>query len=194
LPATFDTEPATIPSGVPYIRPYGSYLDKWRDRLPASGRLRVGLCWACSGAHVNNRRRSLSLQYFAKILAVANVDFVSLQKEVSPEHDAILRDKGVIQLARGFQDFADTAAVVALLDLIITVDTAVAHLAGAMGKATAVLLPFAPDFRWQLERTDCPWYPTLRLFRQTAIGDWDAPLERLHHELLGITQRRGQAR
>jgi hypothetical protein len=192
LPAAFDTELATIPAGVPYIRPYGAYLDKWRGRLPANGRLRVGLCWAGSGAHVNNRRRSLSLQHFGKILAVPGVDFISLQKEVSPEHAAILRDKGVIQLAQGFQDFADTAEVVALLDLIISVDTSVAHLAGAMGKATAVLLPFAPDFRWQLDRTDCPWYPTLRLFRQPAIGDWEAPLGRLHDELISVARRRAQ--
>ena len=142
---------------------------------------------------MNDRRRSLSLQHFGKILAVANIDFVSLQKEVSPEHDAFMRENGVIELARGFQDFADTAAVIALLDLVVTVDTSVAHLAGAMGKATAPLLPFSPDFRWMLDRTDSPWYPTLRLFRQPVIGDWDAPLERLHQELADVARRRVQA-
>ncbi len=94
-----------------------------------------------------------------------------------------------MQLGQEFSDFADTAAVIAMLDLIITVDTSVAHLAGAMGKAVALLLPFSPDYRWLLDRTDSPWYPTMRLFRQTAIGDWDEPIERLRQELAEVAQR-----
>ncbi len=165
------------------------YLDKWRERLPASGRLRIGLCWAGSGAHVNDRRRSMPLEHFAKLLAVPGVDFVSLQKEVESgagRDPARARRRSVRR--KNFETFADTAAVVALLDLVITVDTSVAHLAGAMGKATALLLPFAPDFRWLLDRTDSPWYPTMRLFRQSAIGDWDGPLERLRQELVDVAQ------
>ncbi len=88
-----------------------------------------------------------------------------------------------------FDDFADTAAVVAMLDLIISVDTSVAHLAGAMAKAVGLLLPFAPDFRWMIDRTDSPWYPTMRLFRQNAPGDWGGPLARMHQELGALACR-----
>ncbi len=92
-------------------------------------------------------------------------------------------------LGREFRDFADTAAVVAMLDLVITVDTSVAHLAGAMAKAVALLVPFSPDWRWMLDRTDSPWYPTLRLFRQTAIDDWNGPVEQVHRELADLARR-----
>ena len=110
-------------------------------------------------------------------------------KEVGAAETTILSQHGVHQLGQEFADFADTAAVVAMLDLVISVDTSVAHLAGAMAKAVGVLLPFSPDFRWMLDRTDSPWYPTMRLFRQSAIGDWDGPLERLRHELSALGSR-----
>ena len=189
LPAAFETETATIPARVPYIRPYGAYVEKWRDRLPDHGRLRVGICWAGSGAHVNNRRRSMTLERFTKILSVRDVDFVCLQKEVGADELTILYEHRVVPLGREFRDFADTAAVVAMLDLIITVDTSVAHLAGAMAKAVALLVPFSPDWRWMLDRTDSPWYPTLRLFRQTAIDDWNGPVEQVHRELADLARR-----
>jgi ADP-heptose:LPS heptosyltransferase len=150
--------------------------------------LRAGICWAGGSAYENDRNRSISLDRFAAILSVPDIDFVSLQKDVSEADAAILRRHDVVQLGRHFADFADTAAAVAMLDLVIAVDTSVAHLAGAMGKAVGVLVPFAPDFRWMLERTDTPWYPTMRLFRQSAIGDWDAPLERVRHELADLAR------
>jgi ADP-heptose:LPS heptosyltransferase len=103
-----------------------------------------------------------------------------------------LREHGVVELGQNFMDFSDTAAVVAMLDLIVAVDTSVAHLAGAMGKAVALLVPFSPDWRWLRDRTDSPWYPSMRLFRQTAIGDWSGPLERLRQELAEVA--RGRAR
>ena len=185
LPTAFATELATIPANMPYIRPYEERLAKWRGRLPANGRLRVGLCWAGNSAHLNDRNRSMPLDRLATVLSVPGIDFFSVQKEVSEAQAAILDDNGVVQLGQEFSDFADTAAVVAMLDLIIAVDTSVAHLAGAMGKAVALLVPFSPDFRWLLDRTDSPWYPTMRLFRQSAIGDWDTPLARLREELAG---------
>jgi ADP-heptose:LPS heptosyltransferase len=123
------------------------------------------------------------------VLSVSGLDFVSVQKEVSEAQATILRDHGVVQLGRDFADFSDTAAVVAMLDLVIAVDTSVTHLAGAMGKAIALLVPFSPDWRWLLERTDSPWYPTMRLFRQSAPGDWDDPLERLRQELADLARR-----
>jgi tetratricopeptide (TPR) repeat protein len=190
LPLAFGTELATIPANVPYIRPYEERVARWRDRLPQRGRLRVGVCWAGTSAHSNNNRRSLPLARFATVLSVPDVDFVSLQREVEDSDSAILRDYGVVELGREFEDFADTAAVLSMLDLVITVDTSVAHLAGAMAKATGVLIPFAPDFRWMLHRTDSPWYPTMRLFRQTAMGDWSEPLARIRQELTALAQRR----
>jgi hypothetical protein len=190
LPLAFKTELTTIPSSVPYIWPPEGRIAKWRDRLPASGRLRVGICWAGSPEHVNDGNRSIPLDRFAAILSVPGVDFVSVQKEVSAAQAAILRERGVIQLGHELADFADTAAVVAMLDLVITVDTSVAHLAGAMGKAVAVLVPFSPDFRWMLNRTDSLWYPTMRLFRQASPGDWNGPLDRVREELAAVARRR----
>jgi len=125
---------------------------------------------------------------------VSNLDFIGLQKDVDATQAAILRQHGVIQLGHEFTDFADTAAVVAMLDLVVAVDTSVAHLAGAMGKAVALLLPFAADFRWLRDRTDSPWYPTMRLFRQAVPGDWDGPLDRLRQELEGVARRPVQPR
>jgi hypothetical protein len=194
LPAAFDTEMATIPARVPYIRPCGAYIDRWRARLPDNGRLRVGICWAGNGAHVNNRRRSMSLRRLAKILSVPDVDFVCLQKEVDAAELTILNEHCVAPLGQEFRDFADTAAVVAMLDLVVTVDTSVAHLAGAMGKAVALLLPFSPDWRWMLDRTDSPWYPTMRLFRQTATDDWNGPVEQVRRELADLACRRATPR
>jgi len=189
LPIVFGTELATIPANVPYIKPPDDRIAKWRDRLPEGGRLRVGICWAGTNLHMNNRRRSVSLERFARILSVPNIDFVSLQKDVGEGDPAILQGLGVSQLGSEFVDFADTAAVISLLDLVISVDTSVAHLAGAMGKAVGVLIPFSPDFRWLLDRTYTPWYPTMRLFRQSANGDWDGVIERLREELAEVSRR-----
>ena len=154
LPLVFETELATIPANIPYLWPFEERMAKWRPRLPQSGHLRIGICWAGSGAHLNDRNRSMQLERFAKLLSVPNLDFISVQKEVDDAEASILRQHGVIQLGQEFTDFSDTAAVVAMLDLLITVDTSVAHLAGAMGKAVALLVPFAPDWRWLLDRTD----------------------------------------
>jgi ADP-heptose:LPS heptosyltransferase len=189
LPMVFETEVATIPANVPYIWPQQDRIAKWHGRLPQNGRLRVGVCWAGDSDHANDRHRSMPLDCFAKVLSVVGVDFISLQKDVSEAQSSILSGHGVTQLGQEFSDFADTAAVIALLDLVIAVDTSVAHLAGAMGNAVGILVPFRPDFRWMLDRTDSPWYPTMRLFRQSAIGDWDGPLERLRGELTAVGSR-----
>ncbi len=189
LPLAFGTELATIPASVPYLWPHEERIGKWRARLPQNGRLRIGICWAGSPEHLHDRRRSLPLDRLAAVLPVSGLDVVSLQKDVSEREAAILREHQINQLGQEFADFADTAAVVAMLDVIISVDTSVAHLAGAMGKAVGLLLPYSPDFRWLLERTDSPWYPTMRLFRQSAIGDWDGVLQRLRQELAALACR-----
>jgi tetratricopeptide (TPR) repeat protein len=189
LPLAFATDLATIPANVPYIRAQQARIDRWRERLPQTGLLRVGICWAGTRGHPNDRNRSIPLDRLAKVLSIPGVDFVSLQKEVGEQDAAILSEYGITQLGQEFADFADTAAVLTMLDLVISVDTSVAHLAGAMAKATALLVPFSPDFRWMLDRTDSPWYPTMRLFRQSAIGDWNGPLDRLRQELAGVAAR-----
>ena len=183
LPLAFATELATIPANVPYVLPTPELVAEWRDRLPQTGHPRIGLCWAGSSAHLNDHNRSITLSRFAEILSLPDLHFISLQREVDAEAQAILRRHAVVELGQDFESFSDTAAALAELDLLISVDTAVAHLAGAIGKPVALLLPTPAEWRWLTDRADSPWYPTMRLFRQTVAGDWDAPLARLHKEL-----------
>ena len=192
LPIAFKTDLASIPANIPYLQPYHGRLETWRVRLPQTGRMRVGIVWAGNSAHVNDRKRSIALERFAAILSAPGIDFISVQKDVSAAQSAILDAHGVLQLGQHFTDFADTAAVVAMLDLLVAVDTSVAHLAGAMGKAVALLLPFSPDWRWLLNRSDSPWYPSMRLFRQPAFGDWETPLQLLRQELSDAASRPGR--
>ena len=179
LPLAFETDLATVPANIPYLWPHEQRMAKWRGRLPTEGRLRVGICWAGSSVHLNHPQSLASacalrlgdVRTGARIRQRAKGSQRRRRRRSCDEH-------GVLQLGQEFADFADTAAVVAMLDLVIAVDTSVAHLAGAMGKAVALLVPFSPDWRWLLDRTDSPWYPTMRLFRQTAIGDWGGPIGR----------------
>ena len=193
LPLVFGTELETVPADVPYMWPFADRLAAWRPRLPDSGRVRVGVCWAGNPDFGNDRHRSIALERFARLFSVPGIDFVSLQKDVSPAEAALLEHHGILQLGQQFADYADTAAVLAMLDLVVAVDTSVAHLAGAMGKATALLVAFSPDWRWLLDRTDSPWYPTMRIFRQRAIGDWDELIERLRRELAEVARRRDRS-
>ena len=180
LPLAFGTVLETIPSAVPYIRAPSDRLQKWSGRLADMRRPCVGIVWSGNPAHQNDRNRSIPLRTFAPILSRSGVHFVSLQKIVSPADTVALGRLGdVTSLGDELSDFADTAAIVARLDRIIAVDTAVAHLAGAMGKPVDALVPFSSDWRWLIDRSDSPWYPTMRLFRQSTIGDWTGPLERL---------------
>ena len=194
LPLAFGTTLETIPSAVPYIKASEPLLRKWATRLPGIARPRVGLVWSGSAAHLNDHNRSIPLRDLVPILRLDGLHFMSLQREVDAADAAVAREYGVTSLGHEFQDFSDTAAVVAMLDLVIAVDTSVAHLAGAMGKAVALLLPFSADWRWLLDRTDSPWYPTMRLFRQTAIGDWDGVIGRVRQELGDVARRSGKAR
>src|SRR5262249_21343711 len=130
--------------------------------------VRVGLVWAGNPKHKNNRRRSLNPQLLAPLAEVAGVRWFSLQQGSSGGANVGF----AVQLGPELTDFAETAAAIENLDLVITVDTAVAHLAGALGRPVWTLLPFAPDWRWMLDRSDTRWYPSMRLFRQPAPGDW----------------------
>jgi hypothetical protein len=183
LPLALGTDEGTIPAEIPYIHAPSDRIERWRERLKATPSPRIGLAWAGSDGHANNHNRSIPLQQFSAIFGVPGLSFVSLQKQISETERNVLGSAGVIDLADELGDFADTAAVISVLDLVISVDTSVAHVAGAMGQAVWTLLAFAPDFRWQLDREDSPWYPTMRLFRQPQLRDWDSVLTRVQSEL-----------
>ena len=141
---------------------------------------RVGVVW--SGNASPDKGRSIELERFRRLFN-PRVEFISLQKEVTDAERALLDRAGVRHAGDAFADFSDTAALCVLMDLVISVDTSVAHLAGALGIPVWVLLPWAADWRWLLDREDSPWYPSMRLFRQKARGDWNSVLERVQLEL-----------
>ncbi len=176
LPSALGTKLDTIPAAVPYLAADPEAVRRWSERLGAAPGLKVGIAWAGNPAHRNDRQRSLALDRFATLFDLPGVCWFSLQVGARAGDLATLPPGQVIDLSPQLTDFAETAAAVANLDLVITVDTAPAHLAGALGKPTWILLPFAPDWRWLAKRTDSPWYPTARLFRQRAPGDWDGAL------------------
>ncbi|MFC5495967.1 tetratricopeptide repeat protein [Caenimonas terrae] len=182
LPLVLGTTPATVPAAVPYVHADPGAVARWRERLGPGG-LRVGITWSGNAAHVNDRNRSIALEAFRDI-AVDGCRFYALQPEVrASDRAAFSRWPGLVDLGPELRDFADTAAVMEALDLIVTVDTSVAHLAGALGRPVWILLPHLPDWRWMLQRSDSPWYPTARLFRQERAGDWSTALARVRADL-----------
>jgi len=179
LPRVLKTTLQNIPTPIPYLTPDPTRKRAWELRLTEfSNQRKIGLVWAGKKIHPNDRNRSMSLAAFAPLAAISGVEFFSLQKGPPSDQTKTCPFK-VTDWTGELNDLADTAALLANLDLLITVDTAVAHLAGAMGKPVWVLLPFVPDWRWLLDREDSPWYPTMRLFRQPRAGDWDLPMIRI---------------
>ena len=184
LPLAFQTGLHTIPAGIPRLRSDPARVGVWRNELGTKTRPRVGLVWSGSSGHKNDHNRSLALAEMLPLVADW-AEWVSLQKEVRKTDAGLLASRPDIHhLGEQLNDFADTAALVELIDVVVTADTSVAHLAGAMGKAVWILLPFNPDWRWLLDREDSPWYPTARLFRQPAIGDWVSVIDRVREELV----------
>jgi Tfp pilus assembly protein PilF len=185
LPLMFNTTLATIPWPGPYLHADPKLAEQWSQRMPPDpNRPRVGLIWAGRPDNKIDHKRSMRLDQFAPLSAIKNARFFSLQK--GPAATQARRPPAGMELidyTNDLHDFADTAAMAANLDLILTVDTSVAHLAGALGRRTWVLLPRSPDWRWMLDREDSPWYPTLRLFRQKTRGDWEEVMERVQREL-----------
>ena len=171
LPGVFGTTLDTIPSDVPYLFADEALCSKWRARIAPSADLKVGLVWAGNPDSAYDQARSCALRDLAPLFGIPGCRFYSLQVGGVAEE---IHDAGfpLIALGGDFCDFGDTAAAMLQLDLIVTVETAAAHLAGALGKPTWVLLAHVPAWRWLLDRPDSPWYPTLRLFRQTQAGDW----------------------
>jgi ADP-heptose:LPS heptosyltransferase len=183
LPLAFGTRLETIPSTTPYLRAPVQALENWQARLGPKARPRIGLAWSGRPTHKNDKNRSISLCSLLPLLDI-EATFVSLQKDVRADDAAVLKERNdILNFGDALKDFSDTAALISHLDLVISVDTSVAHLAGALGKPVWVLLPFIPDWRWLLDRDDSPWYPTARLFRQSETREWNDVIERIHEAL-----------
>jgi tetratricopeptide (TPR) repeat protein len=183
LPLALRTEPASVPADIPYLSADDVALAKWSARLGALQRPRIALAWSGNADHYNDRNRSIPFARLAPLFGAA-ARFIGVQRDVrSADAEALAGEKRLMQVGGELENFTDTAAVIALADLVISADTAVAHLAGAMGRPLWVLVPFAPDWRWTLDGEASPWYPTARLFRQSALGDWDGVIARVTAEL-----------
>jgi Flp pilus assembly protein TadD len=175
----------TIPAQQPYLKVAPAKIAEWQRRLAKYSGVKVGVVWAGNAGHLHDRKRSLLAEILLPRLLMPGVQLFSLQKEVRASDRAVLeRLKGrVVDLEPLLTNFAETAAAASAMDLVIAVDTAVAHMAGALGKPTWILLPHILDWRWFYERDDSPWYPSVRLFRQHRPGDWESVLNRLSGEL-----------
>jgi tetratricopeptide (TPR) repeat protein len=184
LPLLFGTTPETIPMPNAYLRPDPVRAARWDARLPPG--LRVGIAWAGNPRHSNDRRRSIPAQALAALVGIGQKTLVSLQ--YGPRAQDFQRLFGIADNASRLKSWADTAALVSQLDLVISVDTAVAHLAGALGIPVWLLLPHAPDWRWMLKRNDSPWYAGMRLFRQERPGDWAGVVDRVAIALAGVSR------
>ena len=188
LPLAFGTQVETIPAAPSYLAARPERIARWRDRL-SSERPRVGFVWSGSSTHRNDANRSIALARLAPLFENLPAPCFSIQTELRDADREMLRGlSGLIHLGDDIGDFDDTAAIIALLDVVISVDTAVAHLAGALGKPVLILLPHAADFRWMRHRSDTPWYPTATLIRQPLFGNWDGVIARLSDELRRIDQ------
>jgi hypothetical protein len=184
LPRILGTTEATIPAGVPYLRADPARVAHWRGELAALPGFQVGISWQGNPDNPTDYKRSAPLEAFAPLAGVPGVRLVSLQKGHGAEQlQGVLGRWPVTDLASRIVDWADTAAILGNLDLVVCVDTALAHLAGALAVPVWVALPFVADWRWLVDREDSPWYPTMRLFRQGRRGDWAGVFRRLAEEL-----------
>jgi tetratricopeptide (TPR) repeat protein len=185
LPLATNTTPASVPAQIPYLKADPDAVAAWSLRLEALPRPRIALAWSGNPAHENDRNRSITFARLAPLLDLPAA-FISVQRDVRPaDAMALAAESRVTALGEALHDFRDAAAVLALADLVVTVDTAVLHLAGAMGRPAWLLVPFAPDWRWGLQGDATPWYPDIRLFRQTRPGDWDEVIARVGAALRG---------
>jgi hypothetical protein len=186
LPLAFKTILATIPSSPRYIQADEQNKNNWQAKLGEKTKSRVGIVWSGSTGHTNDHNRSLTLEKIVSYLPT-HIQYICLQKEFREIDKAALVENPHIEFyGSELNDFTDTAALCELMDVIITVDTSVAHLAAALGKPTWILLPFVPDWRWLLDRDDCPWYSTAKLYRQEKINDWAGALEKIKSDLINI--------
>ncbi|HEX4042074.1 MAG TPA: tetratricopeptide repeat protein [Xanthobacteraceae bacterium] len=190
LPRLLKTRLETIPAQVPYLRAPAEAALRWKGRLGKLKGLRVGIVWAGNPEHVNDSRRSIDLSKFAPLFAVRGASFASLQfGSRAADVKNLKRAKPAIEdLSREIAGFSEPAAAIEALDLVISIDSSTAHLAGALGKPVWVLLPWVTDWRWLHDREDNPWYPTMRLFRQKKGQDWSEVFARVEKELIAVVQ------
>lgn len=185
LPYYFGTTLENIPCPKPYLQPQSAFVEKFSQRIESTSRLKVGIMWSGSAQHSRNQARSISLEKM-RYLFELDAEFHCLQKDISEQDKQILPlFKNVISHHDELHDFSDTAGLIANMDLVISVDTAVAHLSAALGKPTWIMLSYRPDFRWLLNREDSPWYENVRLFRQSMSGHWKAVIFHIVDELQG---------
>lgn len=191
LPGVFGTTLETVPAGESYLTAREHARNQGQDRL-SRDKLNVGIVWQGSLTNKLGLIRTSRLNDFARLRHVDGVALFSLQSQLSKEDAALLETFAIPDIESGNEDFADTAAIVARLDLMISVDTAMVHLAGALGCPVWALIPVYPDWRWMRDRSDSPWYPGLRLFRQHALGEWSPVVNEVARELLNLCRERGK--
>jgi hypothetical protein len=162
---------------------------RWRERLAAPSALKVGVAWAGRPTHMNDRARSIPLKAFARLASIDGLSLFALQKG-SRLADTADFPGAIDPIGSEIEDFADAAGVILALDVVVSIDSAMAHLAGALARPCITLLPDAAEWRWMLAREDSPWYPTMRLWRQPAPGDWQSLIERLGATLDGVIRQR----
>ena len=183
LPFYFKTNRSNIPCDIPYIKPQPELIEDWENILGKKSMPRVGLVWAGNPKNTRDKIRSCSLKYFQTLFTIPDIEFISLQKGIAVKE--LEENKYPVKNYSSYlNSFADTAALIHHLDLVVTVDTSVAHLAGAMGKEVWTLISFLPDWRWLLNVSDTAWYPTMKLFRQKYENDWSGVIDQVHFRLM----------
>ncbi|MBU3611046.1 tetratricopeptide repeat protein [Polynucleobacter wuianus] len=186
LPLALNIRISSIPMNVPYIATNPSKVAEWSSRLGEKRKKRIGLVWSSVSNFKDDSKRSLTIAEFAKALPQEGFEYICLQKELKDcDKNFFEVNKNIRFFGDELCDFSDTAALIENIDLVISTCTSVPHLSGALGKETWVLLPHVPDWRWLLDRADSPWYPSVKLYRQTSIGDWDSILDRVKSDLSG---------
>ena len=182
LPLGFKTEISNIPNICPYLKTNLNKNKIWEKKFINSNNMRIGLSWSGNPLHKNNHNRSMSLDEFSELLSLP-FEFYSLQKEVPHKDLVVLNNSKIIDHQKSLRDFSDTASLIKMLDIVISVDSVIAHLAGALGKKTFLLLPDKSSFLWMDKIKSSPWYPTIKIFRQKTLGDWKNPINEIIKEL-----------
>jgi len=184
LPYLLDLGGDVAPSAADWLRPDPVKARRWRERLGPARRRRIGLVWRGAAHHPDDRNRSIAPQRLAPLLSL-DADFICLQDRLRPDDRAVAQDLGLLHPGRALTDLDETAALASLMDAVVSVDTSLAHLAGSLGLPTRILLPFSPDWRWGQAGGTTPWYPTARLFRQPAAGDWESVVAAVRRDIEG---------
>jgi len=187
LPFIFNTNLFDIPARKPYLFADGNKVREWQDKLGTKTKKRIGIAWSSSSGFRDDKKRSLSLEQFSEILHPEEFEYICLQKEIKPSDQAFFeRYQNVQFYGDELKDFADTAALIDCVDLVISTCTSIPHLSAALGKESWILLSYNPDWRWLLDRQDSPWYPSIKLYRQAERGDWESVFKLVNRDLQTI--------